>query len=269
MNKQSALVYFLSRKSSRLSENTLLTYEKSISSFLFNTNHKLKELVLDDYIFWEEAEYEKGKERTTLSTNRASVKAFIRFCLDEEIITSNPLTGLGRSKLKKTVPRYLDAPTVQAIKDAAMHCLRDSAIIDTLLVTGVRVSELISIQKSDYNKGLRQIHIRESKDLEERMVPITAACRERIEQYLSSRQDESPYLFVNTRGGKMTRQGILFLVKQYAEIGKVKVNVTVHSFRHTFAHNLAKAGAPLDLIAKLLGHKKLEMARRYTGPTNK
>lgn len=268
MNKHCALIFFLSRKSKRFSDNSLVTYENCISNFLESTDHELSEIVIDDYLDWETIRLSRNVERNTLYTTRASCNSFFRFAVEEEILSINPLIGLRRIKLKKSIPRYLDDATVDGIKDAAKYNLRDSAIIDTLLVTGVRVSELINIKTElDYNPDLRQIHIRESKDLEERMVPITPTCRERIERSRNSRTDNSPYLFVNSKGNKLSRQGVAYIIKQYAEISGAKVNVTIHSFRHTFAHKLAIAGAPLELIAKLLGHKKLDMARRYTGPT--
>ncbi|MGC7872118.1 tyrosine-type recombinase/integrase [Desulfosporosinus sp. SYSU MS00001] len=267
MNKQATLIFYLARKSSRFSINTLSTYEKRISDFLESTDHELSEIVIDDYLEFEANKLMHGTDRSTLSTTRAACKSLINFALEEDVLAFNPLKGLRRTKLKKAIPRYLDDATVDGIKDAAKYNLRDSAIIHTLLVTGVRVSELIEITKSDCDMEHRQIHIRKSKDLEERMVPITPTCRERIERYINTRNDNAPYLFVNSKGGKISRQGVLYIVKQYAEMSGAKVNVTVHSFRHTFAHKLSKAGAPLEFIAKLLGHTRLDMARRYTGPT--
>ena len=112
MNMQRTLIYFLSRKSSRFSANTLSTYENCLSNFIESTDNELSEIVIDDYLDWERKQLNSGKERSTLSFNRAACKAFINFAIEEELLASNPLIGLKRMKLKKAIPRYLDDMTI-------------------------------------------------------------------------------------------------------------------------------------------------------------
>ncbi|SHK74130.1 tyrosine-type recombinase/integrase [Desulforamulus aeronauticus] len=154
--------------------------------------------------------------------------------------------------------------TMFKLREATKESPRDRAIIETLFYTGVRVSELINILLEDIRWNGHQIWIRNGKGNKERFVLFTSDCGARITRYLDLRADNSPYLFVTRLGKPFTRQGIHKIIKMYAEKANINQNVTAHSFRHTFATELALRGFPYEYISELLGHKNLNNARIYT-----
>jgi len=148
--------------------------------------------------------------------------------------------------------------------------LRDLAVIQTLLGTGLRISELAALKVEDLEIGERSgwVQVRQGKGGKSRRVPLNNQVRQALSAYLAERgQDKSDRLFLGQRG-PMSEWGVHELVKKYAYQARLE-DVTAHTLRHTFAKNLVDAGVPLDQVATLLGHESLDTTRVYTKPSEK
>ena len=264
MNDDEILEAFIIEHSMRMDVKTLVSYEYAIQSLRTYCSKPIREIVRSDIVGWMGSDLDRGIAASTVRVKRAASRTFFRYCLDEGHIDKDPTKSTKPPKLPKLLPKYLDQSTVFAIKDAAKDDLRNMTIIEVLHKSGIRVSELINIRLTDVKEKQRQIWIEFGKRDQQRNVVVTPECIARIIDYKNKRSDDCPYLFVSKQGKQLTRQFIRQMISNYAKTAGVG-RVTPHSFRHTFARELAEAKVPPEIIAKLLGHTKLRMVRRYTG----
>ena len=173
---------------------------------------------------------------------------------------------------REIAPRWLDRKEQLALLRAVRRRenKRDIAIIQTLLGTGLRISELAALEISDVATGERSgwLTVRYGKGNKARRIPLNLQTRRELGAYLEARseeEEESPRLFLGQRG-PLNEAGIHYLVKKYAYQAQLE-DVTTHTLRHSFAKNLVDAGVPLDQVAMLLGHESLDTTRIYTQPS--
>ena len=224
---------------------------------------------LQDYFAALEA---RGLSARSRARRLSALRQFFRFLQREEQVASHPAELLDSPRLPRRLPQVLAEEDVAALLNAPDPAtptgLRDQALLEVLYATGLRVSELVGLtfKQLDLRRGVVRPLGKGSK---ERVVPMVPGAVEKLQLYLSQARPhllkgrESPYVFINHRGGKLSRQGFWKLLKQYALKAGVKT-LSPHTLRHSFATHLLSRGANLRVLQLLLGHADLATTQIYT-----
>jgi len=224
---------------------------------------------LQDYLLALEG---RGLTARSRARGLSALRQFFRFLLREEQVPANPTELLDSPRLPQRLPQVLSEADVAALLEAPDPATplgqRDAALLEVLYATGLRVSELV-------NLTLKQLDLRRGvvrplgKGSKERIVPMVAPAVEKLQLYLSQGRPQllqgkdSPFLFVNRRGGRLSRQGFWKILKSYARKAGIK-DLSPHTLRHSFATHLLARGANLRVLQMLLGHADLATTQLYT-----
>ncbi len=208
---------------------------------------------------------------STISRNIAAMKAFFHYLSKSGMIQKDISGCLRAPKVTRSAPdilteeemeRLLDGPSGDSDKE-----IRDSAMLELLYATGIRVSELISLRLSDVNMHMGFLICREGN--RERMIPFGNRAREALHRYLSRAREHMAtneardILFVNCQGAPMSRQGFWKIVKHYAKKAGIAKDITPHTLRHTFAAQLVENGTDLKSVQEMLGHSDISTTHMY------
>jgi integrase/recombinase XerD len=220
-------------------------------------------------------EYAEGQRYRPSSVARAlaAVRTFHLFLLREGETSANPSEGVARPKVPRTLPRPLSLGEVEAILAAPTEAdpagIRDRAILETLYGAGLRISELVGLDVDEVDLGEASVRVM-GKGSKERMVPLGRFAVAALESYLTrarpalARSKSGAALFLNQRGGRLTRQGATRVLKVAASRAGVTKRVTPHTLRHSFATHLLEGGADVRVVQELLGHATLATTQIYT-----
>jgi integrase/recombinase XerD len=260
-----------------LSENTVSSYSSDLIKY-FGYLVRIKNMPLlvkrEDI-----AEYtgvlkkEKGLSARTIARNLSAIKMFYRFLITEGMLTENPARLLDPVKLPGRLPGTLSREEVDrllAAPDTKTEIgQRDSAMLELLYATGLRVSELVGLHLVNLN--LEPGYIRTiGKGVKERIVPMGDKARDALRLYLSYGRRElirgknNHFLFLNSRGDSMSRQGFWKIIKKYGIMAGITKRITPHSLRHSFATHLLEGGADLRSVQIMLGHSDISTTQIYT-----
>lgn len=213
----------------------------------------------------------KKFKASTISRSIASIKAFFHFLMREGSVGTDVSDCLKAPKVERKTPdilsveemkRLLEQPSGDSDKE-----LRDSAMLELLYATGIRVSELIGLKISDVNMQMGYLICRDGD--KERMVSFDSEVREVLRQYLTKARDHMAaneardILFVNCSGNPMSRQGFWKLVKSYAKKAGISKDITPHTLRHTFAAHMVEKGTDLKSVQEMLGHSDISTTHIY------
>lgn len=208
--------------------------------------------------------------KASISRKLTSIRNFIEFLIREGNIARNSAKLVPIPKGEKRTPAFLTVDEVFVLvekpNDNEVLGLRDRAILELLYSCGLRVSELNSIKTGDTDLTSSFVKVL-GKGGVERMVPIGSKAIESIKYFLEKRNELIPkvdYLFINSRGGRLSVRSIARIVKKYANLSGIPKNISPHVLRHTFATHLLGSGADLRAIQEMLGHKSLSTTQRYT-----
>lgn len=205
--------------------------------------------------------------KRTLSRKISTLKSLFKFLLREDVIKSNPAASLIYPRREKTLPKFLTEEEVNRIlelpKGDSVHTLRDRAILEFLYSTGARVSELVSLKIDDVDliSGMAKVL---GKGKKERLLPLGEPAVISIKKYLDKRTDNSPFLFINRRQKSLTDRGVRLIIEGYIRKAVLSLNVSPHTFRHSFATHLLNRGADLRSVQELLGHASISTTQVYT-----
>lgn len=267
-------IYFL-EKDKRLSLNTLQSYRRDIEQYvtylhdinLNNISNTNKTTVIAYLLHLQK----KGRATSTISRNLASIRSFYQYLSKCKIIDHDPTAELESPKVEKKLPQILSTQEVELLleqpKCVDLKGYRDKAMLELLYATGIRVSELISIDVPDIN--LDMAFIRCNKGTRERMIPIGSISIAALHDYLNKsrglliQNSEEKALFVNINGRRLTRQGFWKIIKQYKNQAKINKDITPHTLRHSFAAHLLENGADLRSIQEMLGHSDISSTQVY------
>jgi len=217
-----------------------------------------------------------GLSARSVARNISAIKTFFRFLVSEGKIKSSPARLLETPRISRRLPGPLSQQEVERLLSQpdpnSPKGQRDHAMFEILYATGLRVSELVNLKISNIN--LEAGYIRTvGKGSKERIVPIGDKAIEAVKEYLSIGRFQvikgrnSPYIFLNSRGHPMTRQGFWKIIKKYGKEAGIKQKVTPHSIRHSFATHLLEAGADLRSVQVMLGHTDISTTQIYTHVT--
>lgn len=261
-----------------LSDNTLDAYRRDIEQFDGFVEARgvgdPSDITKDHIIAFIAGLRRSGMAPSTVARRVTSVRMFIRFLLAEDRMPADVMAGidLGRSA-QRPLPATLSVDEIDALLtapplDTAIG-LRDRAMLELMYSSGLRVSELISLNRSDVDltAGLVRPMGKRSK---ERQAPIGDAASEMVRRYLSDARpalagsQDNTALFLTERGVPMTRAHFWMLIKTYADAAAIRKRVTPHSLRHSFATHLLAGGADVRAIQEMLGHASVQTTQRYT-----
>lgn len=213
----------------------------------------------------------------TVALRLAAVKTFCRFLHKRGFLLFDPSSGLELPRLEKKLPRVILSEKearriVTAPRGRDPLSVRDRAILETLYGTGIRVGELVALRPEDVDTEDRVLRVVLGKGRKSRNVPLTHAAARALDRYLRdarpvllSRAPASSWLFAGERRGlRLHRAQVERIVKRWVKCASVKKNVSCHTFRHSIATHLLRAGADIRQIQMLLGHSDLGTTERYT-----
>ena len=267
------ITYLHNRK--RTSHNTEVSYQRDLKKMAVYFADRgiydirdVGELELEGYLSY----MERGQfASSTISRNVASIRALFQYLYQENRIERDPSLELKPPKVEKRMPEILTVDEVdRLLKQPDLNTpkgIRDSAMLELLYATGIRVSELIALNLQDVNTEMGFIRCRSSK--KERMIPIGKICISALRDYIADarnllvRSEEEEALFVNMNGGRLSRQGFWKLIKQYAQQANITKDITPHTLRHSFAAHLLENGADLQSIQSMLGHADISSTQVY------
>lgn len=267
-------INFLERDK-RLSSNTLQSYKRDIEQYVTylkeinvtNISSTNKTTVIA-YLLHQQ---KKGRATSTISRNLASIRSFYQFLHKNRIIEVDPTSELESPKVEKKLPQILSTQEVELLLDQPkcldLKGIRDKAMLELLYATGIRVSELISLNVSDINLELG--YIKCYKGSRERTIPIGSISIAAVQEYLHKSRNflivdvKEEALFVNVNGRRLTRQGFWKIIKHYKNQANINKDITPHTLRHSFAAHLLENGADLRSIQEMLGHSDISSTQIY------
>ncbi|MCH7811497.1 MAG: site-specific tyrosine recombinase XerD [Chloroflexi bacterium] len=216
----------------------------------------------------------------TVARKVAAVKSFFQFLQAEGAIDGNPTESLQSPRVGKALPRPLtvqqmDELLEQPARKGSPEALRDQAMLELLYATGLRVTELVSLDLDSISMNGKSRYVRcLGKGAKERTVPIHDQALQALVSYLNdsrprlAKNRRERALFLNRRGERLTRQGFWLILKQYAKDAGISEPVTPHTLRHSFATHMLRGGAPLRNVQELLGHANISTTQAYTKITD-
>lgn len=261
LSTQDLIERFIDEYRFRLSENTLRSYKYSAESFFNYCQKEYCDIDKKDIRAYSSNLINKGQKVKTIENRLYAIKQFFAFCVEDNYISSNPTKGMNIPKKEDKLPFYLEMEQLAKLREIVKDNLSDRAMIETMYATGARVSEIANLKIEDINMDSRFLTIKNTKGRRDRIVPFTMECRERIKEYLSNRNSESPNLFLNNRGTPIGARVIRKYFEKYSE--ELGIKITPHVMRHTLAAHLAMKGMPLYCIQDILGHEDLRTTKIY------
>ena len=217
---------------------------------------------------------ERNYAPTTVARKVAAAKSFFNFMVSEGIIKTNPIKDMGSPRVGKSLPRPISVSQVrrlleQPTKLSTLEAKRDWAMLELLYASGMRVSELVSLNLNDID--IEGGYVRcFGKGHKERLIPIHKRAALAVEEYKKEARsqlvhsDTEPALFLNARGERLTRQGLWQILKGYAKSAELGIEITPHTLRHSFATHMLNGGADLRSVPELLGHANISTTQVYT-----
>ncbi len=204
---------------------------------------------------------QEGYTPKSISRKINSTRTFFKILVKHKILATNPATNLTHPKYEVKPPRVLSKMEYMALRDAARHDVRMSAIIELFLQTGIRIGELAGLKLEDIKDEVITIKAYESQP--EREVPLNKAAKQAIDDYLKQRpKSKSDVLFLTKSGRPFLIRNIRSAVNRFFKLAGIK-DATVNDLRHTFIVQQLKAGVPLVLVSQLVGHKRLSTTEKY------
>jgi integrase/recombinase XerD len=226
---------------------------------------------LQAYIKWIA---ELGMSERSQSRIISGIKAFYKYCLQEEIVKQDPTELLSAPKLKKALPDTLTFEEIEAliakIDQSKPEGVRNKSMMETLYSCGLRVSELINLRRSHLYLDIGFVRVIGKGD-KERLIPIGSDAIKHLQIYLqeirtkqAEKKGNEDILFLNRRGSKLSRIMVFYIIKDLAIKAEIKKTISPHTFRHSFATHLVEGGADLRAVQEMLGHESITTTEIYT-----
>lgn len=264
----------------KYSNNTTAAYRNDLNQFMrFIQNGQYDIQKWDDVsseMINSYVDYMKKQSYASSSVARkvAAVKSFFNYLQQNELISDNPTIHVDSPKVKKRLPKTLSSADVEKLlaaptKKRSPKNLRDMALLHILYATGMRVTEVVSLQLDDVDLE-NELLFCATKDDQKRKLPFDDTTRQILATYLQEgrpylvKDKEETALFLNHRGQQLTRQGLWLIIKAYAKEADLSTEVTPHTLRHSFAAHKLDSGSNLQEVQKLLGHANISTTQIYT-----
>lgn len=257
--------------------NTIKSYRNDLYNFYcFQNNKDYKAITKSDIIKYIEYLKKSNHSDKTIAHNITTLRELFKFMIIEGYIKETPMIGINLPKLSKTLPNILSEEEVNELLDIELknkYDYRNKAMLEVMYATGIRISELISLKLQDVNLS-NEVIIVMGKGSKERIIPLGDYAVFYLKKYLDDyryllQKKPNDYVFLSSRGDKMTRQAFFKIVKKIAKDKNIKTDFSPHTLRHSFATHLLSGGADLRIIQELLGHSSISTTQIYTNLSNK
>ena len=274
MEKQIKLFLEFLQKDKKLSNNTLQSYRRDITqyeSYINQENLQYQKVNKEDIKKYLSNLKDIGKKTSTISRNLASIRSFYQYLLRMKKVKEDPTEGIQSPKVEKRVPSVLTSEEVELLleqpKGIDLKGIRDKAMLEFAYATGMRVTEIISLDIDDLNLNEGYVSCRHTN--KQRNIPLGAISVKALKEYVDKarpyliKSEDEKSLFVNINGKRLTRQGFCKIVKYYKEQAHIDKDITQHVLRHSFATHLLQNGADLKAIQVMLGHSDISSTQVY------
>ena len=274
MEEQLNLFFGFLENDKKVSNNTLQSYRRDLKQFekYIAENGKDYSKVTDEEIkTYIKYMQEIGKKPSTISRGLASIRSFYQYEVKNKKVENDPTEGIQSPKIEKRVPSVLTSNEVALLleqpKDVDLKGIRDKAMLEFAYATGMRVTEIISLNIDDIN--LEQGYARCTNGKRTRTIPLGNMSLKALKEYILNarnimiKDENEKALFVNVNGQRLTRQGFWKIIKYYKEQAHIEKDITPHVLRHSFATHLLQNGADLKSIQTMLGHSDILSTQIY------
>jgi integrase/recombinase XerD len=268
----------------KYAENTIAAYQNDLNQYYqyIMTNKEgekpdnwtdINKHTISDYIEHLKA---SGYTSSTVARKVAAIKSFFHFLMAEGVIKEDPTYSLDSPKVKKRLPKAITPGEIDRLlhapaDESGPKSQRDIALLEMLYASGMRVTELVSLDVSDLelenNDG--RVWVRGKRANKEREIPLTSEVVDTLRTYINNGREQLIHdpnesaMFLNNRGQRLTRQGLWLIIKHYVEAVGISSEVTPHTLRHSFAAHKLSQGKSLQDIQKLLGHANISTTQVY------
>lgn len=256
-------LFIAAKKIEGCSENTLKYYSSTLLSMINSIQKNVCEIETNDLRFYlSNYQNTRNSSKVTLDNIRRILSSFFAWLEDEDYIVKSPVRRIHKVKTTQLVKETLSDEHLEQLRDKCTHP-RDLAIIDLLISTGIRVGELVRLNRTDVNFDERECIVLGKGD-KERKVYFDAKAKIHLQQYLSSRTDTDPALFVSLQApwSRLSIAGVERFLAKLGGISQVR-HVHPHKFRRTMATMAIEKGMPIEQVQKLLGHAKIDTTLHY------
>ena len=258
----------------KLSKNTLESYQRDIlqyQEYLGEKKIDYKEVNNENVLGY--LDYLKGldKKASTISRHLASIRLFYQYLLKNKIVKEDPTKGIQSPKIEKKAPSILSSQEVSLLLEQpngeGLKSIRDKAMLEVAYATGMRVTEIISLNVSDID--IESSLVTCKNENKQRIIPLGKLSLSALKEYMTIarpnmiKDDNETALFVNVNGKRLTRQGFWKIIKFYKEQAHITKDITPHVLRHSFATHLLQNGADLKSIQTMLGHSDISSTQVY------
>ena len=274
MEKQIKLFLEFLQNDKKLSDNTLQSYKRDINQFeKYVEENQINYIKVDEKIVKEYLEFLQniGKKSSKVSRNLASIRSFYQYLVRTKIVLQDPTNNIQAPKIEKRVPSILTAKEVELLldqpQDVDLKGIRDKAMLEFAYATGMRVTEIISLNIEDVN--FEESYVSCKTGVKQRNIPLGTMSLKALKEYVNEarpyliKDENVKSLFVNINGKRLTRQGFWKIVKYYKEQAHITKEITPHVLRHSFATHLLQNGADLKAIQTMLGHSDISSTQVY------
>lgn len=285
MNDQ--IEYFLRflEEEKKYAENTIAAYQNDLNQFMQFVTEQNGEIQAES---WPDVSKNaisayiahlknNGYSSSTVARKVAAIKSFFHFLVAEHVLSEDPTFTLDSPKVKKRLPKAISPGEIEKILKAPIQengpkAQRDLALLEMLYASGMRVTELVSLNTTDLDfatDSAGRVRVKGKRANKEREIPLTGHTITVLKNYINSGREQLAHdpneyaLFLNNRGQRLTRQGLWLIIKHYVEAVGISSEVTPHTLRHSFAAHKLSQGKSLQDIQKLLGHANISTTQVY------
>ena len=256
-------IFLSAKRVEGCSDKTVLYYDSTIRNVLNAVGKDVREVTTDDLrIYLDRYQSTNGVSKVTIDNIRRILSSFFSWLEDEDYITKSPVRRIHKVKTCKTVKETYSDEALELMRDHS-ECVRDLAIIDMLASTGMRVGELVKLDRSDIDFANRECIVL-GKGNKQRKVYFDARTKIHLQRYLNSRKDDNPALFVTLQRpyNRLQISGVEIRLRSLGE--KLNLNkVHPHKFRRTLATMAIDKGMPIEQVQQLLGHQSVDTTLQY------
>lgn len=258
----------------KLGDNTINSYMLDLEDFFKTFNGSIESCTKKDILTYISSI--NGLEVSTVNRHISSLKSFFNYLVDESIIKVSPMEEVSSLKKAKKLPKYLSISEVNKLLNIPLNSefdYRNKAMLELMYATGLRVSELVSIEYSniDFENSIIRIN---GKGKKERIIPLGEVASYYLKIYLSDyrskllKRNTYNQVFLNNHGKPITRQGFNYILENIRELTGIEKEITPHVLRHSFATHLLEGGADIRSIQEMLGHENISTTNIYTEVVN-
>lgn len=258
----------------KLGDNTINSYMLDLEDFFKTFNGSIESCTKKDILAYISSI--NGLEVNTVNRHISSLKSFFNYLVDESIIKVSPMEEVSSLKSPKKLPKYLSISEVNKLLNIPLNSefdYRNKAMLELMYATGLRVSELVSIEYSniDFENSIIRIN---GKGKKERIIPLGEVASYYLKVYLNDyrskllKRNTYNQVFLNNHGKPITRQGFNYILENIRELTGIEKEITPHVLRHSFATHLLEGGADIRSIQEMLGHENISTTNIYTEVVN-